>query len=556
MAPWIRSSGIFGLVIFGYALFVGTLLAFTGGANGISSIFYGFIAGLQTPLLLAHFLLGFGLIVFWFFSSGVKGLYAARSATTGRVLRYGGYAVSGVVLFVAILVAGNWFANRYNKRLDLTEAGVYTLAPQSEAVVKDLKKPLKIVGLTGAALIKESKDPQEVRNLLSLYAQGNPSLITIETFDPQAKPHLIESYGFTRGNLLYLKYGEGDTAGVSRVNEVTEEAITNAILKLQRGDAKKIYALTGHGEPETSSLQPQGLKRAVDALRDDQLIVEDLFLAQLEGVPNDAAALLLASPKKPFVAGERERIISYIEGGGRVILLSDPNTSSEDLSAIAAHFGITIGKNVIIDQVQRLFGAPQLGAQPAVLTYGEHPITKDFNQRTPSIFNIASTVTSTKKSEGDTTYVELLKSSATAWGESDIAALFSEEPTATKGEDDLAGPVTIGVVYEKKVSTPEQKEGEQGNDRRARLVVIGDSDWALNANIDVLSNKDLLTNIVSWSAGEEAALSIRPRSMRESLAPIQRDSYIRILAASFVLPELLLLVGLFVWSRRRYMVAA
>ena len=85
----------------------------------------------------------------------------------------------------------------------------------------------------------------------------------------------------------------------------------------------------------------------------------------------------------------------------------------------------------------------------------------------------------------------------------------------------------------------------------SRVVVFGDSDWLLNANIHVYANRDLAMNAVNWLAGEEGGVSIRPGTMRASAAPLTVAQLRLIMALSFVVPEVMLLLGLFIWYRRR-----
>src|SRR5690606_19040536 len=119
--------------------------------------------------------------------------------------------------------------------------------------------------------------------------------------------------------------------------------------------------------------------------------VETIVLSRVEKVPDDAASIILAAPKKLLLEAEKTMLVEYAKNGGRLLLLSDPRTTN-DVKDIVAQFGIDVGNDVIIDQVQRMFAAPALGVQPVVTTYGQHPITSNFNPRTISVFNIASSV--------------------------------------------------------------------------------------------------------------------------------------------------------------------
>jgi ABC-type uncharacterized transport system involved in gliding motility auxiliary subunit len=544
MKNWIRFTGVLGLLLVGFAIVITVIAAFL----------IGFSVPIVNYLILIHLTLGIISLIAWFITSGGKNLGAAKEAMTGRKARFGYIALPYIAIFVGILVGVNWLANKYNKRLDLTEQGVYSLAPQSSSVVRNLKKPLKLVGLQGPAVARVAKDIDDLKDLFTLYKESNPGKVTTELFDPQAKPHLVEKYGYKTGNLVYVEYGEGDTKGVSRINEASEEAITNAIVKLQRGEAKKLYYVTGHNEPDIKSINQDGLKKFADSVGDEHLTIEEIFLAQKNEVPADAAAVMLVSPKKPLDQSEKELLMKYADSGGHLLLLADPRTT-EDVKEIAEHFNIEVGDNVIIDQVQRLFSAPELGVQPVVRDYDPmHPISKGLGNNSITIFGMASTVQAKGKNENGITYTALLKSSPTAWGETDLKGLFSEDPAVSLDDSDVKGPVTIGVVYEKKLEAAEPKEGAnetESGEKTSRVVVIGDSDWILNPNFNVYANRDLVMNCVNWVVGEESGIAIRPRSIKESLAPISDTDFLKILSASFLIPELILLTGLLVWWRRR-----
>jgi ABC-type uncharacterized transport system involved in gliding motility auxiliary subunit len=438
----------------------------------------------------------------------------------------------------------------------LTEEGVYSLSPQATKVIQDLKKPLKIVWFKGIGIPNE----QETMDLVELMRATNKDLVRIESVDPRTQPHLVDTYGMKRGNMIYLAYGEGADQGVSRINESSEEALVNAVLKLTRGDAKKIYYVVGHGEPELKSDSQDGVKQLVDALGDERLTIEGLVLPQVESVPNDAAAVILCSPDKDLSQKEQDALKSYVDGGGKLMLFADPRRA-RSVRALSAQFGISVGEDIVVDQVQRLFAGPALGVQPIVRDYGQHPITANFSEQTIVVFSQASSVTAPQQGPPGTPsqITVIAKTGDTAWAEKDLAALFdAAEPSADKGSEDIGGPVGLAAVYEKKLDSKEQtKEGEPQFEKTARVVVFGDSDWIKNANLMVYAHRDFILNTVNWMVGESGGVTIRPRSIRKpELTPITSDTYLNILSASFIIPEIIFILGLLIWWRRRTAVMA
>lgn len=526
----IRFSGILGSVLCAFGV-LGALL----------------VGSFEEPLLLLHIIVGALFIIGWFALEGVKRLNEAGGVIKGRTTRYGSATLLYTTVFLGVLVSLNWLANRYNKRWDVTEAGVFSLADQTQRIVSGLNKPLRIIGF------KVQEDPEKLADLLRLYKEQNPGKVTTELVDPRTKPQLVDRYEMKPGNVIYLEYGEGDTKQVSRVNEVEEEAVTNAVLKLTRGAAKKIYYVLGHDEPALEGADEKGAKLLAGAISDEHLTIEPIVLGQKKEVPADAQAVILAAPKKPLLPEERQILIRYVEQGGRAILLHEPR-ETKDIQEIARHFGIIVGDNVIMDQVQRLFAGPALGVQPLVNTYAPaHPATRGLTDAHRAIFMMASTVGKIEDADKSATYTDLFKSSETAWGETNLSALFdTDEPSAVLEEGDVQGPVTLGVAYEKKLDQPKEvKEGEEKFEKIARLVVVGDADFLLNNALGVYSNRDLALNLVNWVVGEEGGISIRPRALKGSIAPISQQTYLTLLASSFLVPELLLIFGLMVWWNRR-----
>ena len=112
-----------------------------------------------------------------------------------RWIKYGSNVALTIV--VVILLAGllTYLAQRFNRRVDTTAGGSYSLKPQTVNIIKDLKSPVKIVSLysrpANAQQEKEAKAEtdygQVVADLLQEYARNGKN-IEVETIDPIADP--------------------------------------------------------------------------------------------------------------------------------------------------------------------------------------------------------------------------------------------------------------------------------------------------------------------------------------------------------------------------------
>lgn len=374
------------------------------------------------PIVGVHLAAGALAVLYWLFKFGLKGLGEASSAVVGRKAKFGYSAGFYLIIFVALLSAVNWIAYKNNKRFDLTKEGVYSLSAQTKTVIDKLSKPLKFVAFKG----QEQANEDQIKELLELYKYINPSKVSTELVDPRTKPQLVEKYEMKAGNLLYMQLGtdQDPQKSVSRINEVSEQAVTNAVLKLSRGQSKKIYFVEGHGEPSLQSEAADGIKGLALAISDENLTAESLFLGDKSEVPADAAAVLLVSPQRAIPAAEKNLLISYANKGGRLLLFADPIASASsqaamnsagmaDLADIAGAFGVVVSKDVVVDLVQRLFGPLALGAEIVARDFGNHPITKGLPSDGITIFNLASSLTypeSNTESADKPDYQALVKS--------------------------------------------------------------------------------------------------------------------------------------------------
>src|SRR5213078_4061647 len=93
---------------------------------------------------------------------------------------------------------------------------------------------------------------------------------------------------------------------------------------------------------------------------------------------------------------------------------------------------------------------------------------------------------------------QLLASNERSWGETNLKSAEAEFDPKT----DLKGPVPLATVATK----------DLGQNKKTRLVVFGDSDFASNGFFGLQGNGNLFLNTVSWLAQDENFISIRPKS--------------------------------------------
>lgn len=508
------------------------------GLCGFLLLLFGLAEYLFTKDFSAYTLIHLGggaaLVVF----SMLFNLGGVWSTLGERSTRYGANAVLYTGIFLGILVLVNVVSNAHSWRKDLTEAGIFSLSSQSQKVLENLQEDVEIL-----AFFQLGKGTK-LEDLLKNYANVS-NRFRYEFIDPVKHPEKAKQYEVTQNEILVVKSGARNT----KITGTTEEDITNAILKVAKQEQKKIYFLAGHGEHPLDGQEESGYEVVKKALENENYQVQELKLFMQENVPEDCSVLVLGGPRKALEWSELEAIERYLKKGGDALFLLDPD-SSPGLDALVAKWGVKVGKNVVVDQVFRLFQGPALGVDPIVEEYGSHEITKDLKGQT--LFHLVCSVQPASELPEGVAAVSLAKTSGQSWAETDLDSLFQKSQVSRTAED-VPGPVSIAVALTAKTETERQESEEPaGAGKGAKVVVFGDSDFVDNQSITRMFNGDLFLNTIGWLAGEEALISIRPKTTRGSrvtMTPQQtRDIFY---FSVLILPEALLLLGLAIWWRRR-----
>jgi ABC-type uncharacterized transport system involved in gliding motility auxiliary subunit len=511
---------------------VGLVCLIFGLVDYLIATGFGFFSALNVVF-------GVGCLIIWISANR----QALGSMLGSRRARYGANAVVYALTFAGILVAINYIAAQHEYRVDTTSERVYSLSSQSLKVVRDLKEPLKFYGFF------EGGVNQRARSLYQMYAYASPK-ISYEMVDPDRHPELAERFKVSVMNTTRVQYG-GDAGRGTNVTDLSESALTNAIIKATKSGNKVACFLDGHGEADVSDEQHNGgFAFARQALEGDGYSTKKVLLASEPTVPKDCNVMIIAGPQKPVLPQELDEISAYLKGGGNVIALLRPPRPDMafDESALvkfAADWGIKAGNDIVVDQVVRLFAGPALGLSPIVEDYNRsQPVTESFTQRT--VFPMTRSVGPDDHANAALHATWLARTSKSSWAETDLDGIFKRQE-ASLGPDDRKGPVPVCSAVEANV---EQLGGAKGG--KARIVMCGSTDFVDNQHINDFYNRDLFMNSVDWLMGEANEISIRPRTMRASRFRLTVSQFSIVFALSvLLLPELLLITGIVVWWQRR-----
>jgi len=455
-----------------------------------------------------------------------------RAALTGRTTRYSSNAFVMSIAFIGILIGLNYLAGRYHYHYDATELKEHTLSPQSIRVLAGLDKPVTIIGFFTADDYRQTS----FKKLLDQYLYQSDQL-SYTVIDPDREPLKARQYEPIPYGGLLLQSGER----TETVYTPDEQDVTSALLKVSKDEKKVIYFLTGHQEHDPEGRAEDGYSTVADALRDQNYEVRKLNLAITETVPSDATVVVVAGPQTELLEDEQMRLLSYLVQGGKALVMQDPFQDA-GLNDILSAWQVRFGDGLVIDLPSSLMTGP---AAPVIERYHFSQITKDLPM---TFFPLARPVEQTGTDPtGSTTFSALAETTDQSWAEQDVKS----PEVQFDAEIDVPGPLTLVATVEFPPMLG-YEEMEENPDLKMRLVLIGDSDFAINEFVGGAGNGWLFLNAVNWLAEEESLIAIGPKP------PQQRTVFLSAVQANVIffvsvvlIPLVLLGAGVVVWWRRR-----
>ncbi len=471
---------------------------------------------------------------------------------TRRKVKYGINSAVITIIVLGLVVVVYLVTVDKNKKFDLTAEKRFTLSEQTQKVLGRLQGPVNAY-----AFYAKQMDKRSISDLLGQYHYLYKDF-SFEVIDPDLNPGIVEKMGVKEYGELLIKYG-GKTEKAKSPNE---EGITNALIKLTQTSVKKVYFITGHGEKSIEDYGNNGYNRISQAIKSENFAVDQILLLRSEKVPDDCAVLVSAGPTSDYEQHEIDLIEKYVQSGGRVLFLVDPDEGSTHLNNIALlleKYGLLLGNDVIIDPLSRVLSGDYF--MPVISDYTYSHITKDF--RLATFMRIVRSI-GVKDSPGENIMTRVVaRTGESSWAEKNVSDLFQKQKAKFDEGIDQKGPVSVMAyatitLKDEKSSAESSKASANGNaadennTKEAIVLAVGDSDFISNSMYQTQGNKDLFLNALNYLADRGELISVRPKQQESVyLTMTAKQGRTAFLITVLLIPLFIIVIGIYITVQRR-----
>lgn len=403
---------------------------------------------------------------------------------------------AGLALALAIGGLGllNFWAAESDTKLDLRT--FRTLVPSDSTVemVRNLKDPITVTLFFPPG--------NDVHRTIAPYFEdlGDASeQLTVQTVDRDMNPALAKELRARKNGTIVVSNGESHE---SLPLDIKPDKARSKIKKLDGDFGKKLskvtrdqktaYFVLGHGERTTSPRADDlpGLKVTKELLERMNFKVKKLGPKDDLGnhVPEDATLVVLPGPRLPLLEPEIASLIEYVQGGGALIVMVDPDVEEPvQLDALLAALGVTVAHEVLTHDRKFFPFRGALSDRQFLLTtrFGTHDSTTVLSRISNQVAIFLDATGSLDKLEGTPADVQFtVRSVAGTWAETD-------------GDLEWDKGVEKKDVYQ--VVAAVQLPEREGGGRGGRAIVTADADIAADTIMArSKGNRQWLHDAVRW----------------------------------------------------------
>lgn len=467
-----------------------------------------------------------------------------------KVLRHGSYSMAVTGIVIASVVVLNLVVQELPSKfreIDLSSQKLYTIGEQTEKILKKLDKEVQMYWV-----VQDGTESSDIEKLLERYEEGSKH-IQIEKKDPAVNPAFVSQYTSDNISNNSVIVACGDKSKVVDYSDMYETSInyntysqqvtgfdgegqlTSAINYVISENMPVLYTLEGHDEAAMSETMKETIQKA-------NIDIQSLNLLTEESVPEDTECLFIFAPAKDLNKEEADKVISYLENGGKAFIVS--NYTNEDMSnfnRILENYGVQPENGIVFEGDSNHF----VSQNPYYLlpNIENNAITAELSAQSRYVLAaMAQGVRQIENVRDSLQISSILRTSDSAYSKTDLENMESVE----QEEGDIQGPFDLGVMITEEV----------GEDKETQIVYFAAQsifDDSANAMVSG-TNYELLAASLGWmcNTDEINTVSIASKSYdTTSLVIPASDANFWSIFVTAILPLSVLALGFGIWMKRR-----
>jgi hypothetical protein len=468
---------------------------------------------------------------------------------------------AGLTLGLALtyLVAFNYAATEFEWRRDLTYFKTSTPSEATERMVKRLDEPVDVV-----LFYPESNEVlEQVRPYFDELARSSKNL-RVKVVDHVLAPRLAKEHRVRgNGHVLVSRGAQGKTFQVGLELEDARRQLKQLDATFQENLAtvtqpeRVFYTTVGHGERTTrgrDQAEKAGIEDLAEFSRRFGLEHRNLGMAQGLGneIPADASVVAVLGPDTPFLPEEVSSLVRYVEGGGRLLLLLEPDTTA-GLEPVLEALGLKLEPGTLAhDQLHRLL-TDTSADRGAIISnrYSPHPASSTVSRAAKGVATVFYQAGHlSKRADATNQRISfLVKSMPGTWADRDGDLELDPEERAEMAYN-LGAAVTLPVGPAPAKAPAKAGQGATAA-REGRAVVIADADVFSDRVFRNEGNLLLAADSLLWLVGEEGGAGLISSEEDEPIEHTRGQDSLWFWTTVVLVPALVMGFGLVYTARRR-----
>ena len=466
-------------------------------------------------------------------------------------LRHGSYVSIMTVIVIALVAAVNLVVGQLPSsvtQIDASSRQLYTIGEETENLVRGLEQDVTLY-----YVVTGGNENEYISRMLERYEDLSDHL-TVEKVDPELHPTFTSQYTdeeVSDNSIIVVSGDKSRVVGssdmlVQELNYYTysyqvtefdgEGQVTSAIAYVISDNLPVLYQLTGHDEQSLGS-------SLTDSIEKNNIEIQDLSLLTEESVPEDAAALLICSPSRDISEEEAQKILSYLEGGGKVLLFTDYSQEEmPNLESLLTNYGLQKGTGIVMEGDSSYY-YPQ---RPDVLIPEINTDSSVLSGLTDDVYALIQDAqpVETLEEYRDTLEIESLLTTTDSGYVKEVSddgmISFQQE------EGDDTGTFAVGVSVTEAID--DETESQLIYFSSSTLTADELDQYVSGGNSEILSC--ILTNLCEME--DNITFNIPAKSLSvEYLSYTNQSAAIFKVIVIAVIPAAFLLVGFIIWMKRR-----